>query len=125
MIVFYLLIFILLNFLIYVFIQHYNTVKLQIIFIVFFIIVIKSLCILYEKDATIFSLLQLAKSSITIPIFSLILKSIKSKEKIKREHKYVFFSFIWNEKLNFTLIFTTIIISFHVYMLLTGNFLTL
>lgn len=77
MLIIYTLILILLNFSIYLVIKHYNTVKLQIIFIFILIIIIKYLCNIYENDIKIFSLLQLSKFSTSIPIFALLINNSK------------------------------------------------
>lgn len=118
-------IFVLLNLLIYFVIKHYKSLKLQIIFILFLIIVINYLSNIYENEETIFSLIQLSKFSISLPIFILFINLLKDKVKSRHEEKPKFLNFIWNENTNFPLIITTIILSYQIFMLLTGMFKTL
>ncbi|OYX82836.1 MAG: hypothetical protein B7Y83_13530 [Flavobacteriales bacterium 32-34-25] len=125
MLIIYILIFILLNVAIYFVINRYNIVRLQILFIFILIVILKCLSNIFEKDVVIFSLLQLLKFSTSIPIFSLLIKVLRFKVKLKYEEKYNFLSFIWNEKTNFPLIFTLIILCYQIIMLFTGSFMTL
>ena len=115
-------IFVLLNLLIYFVIKHYKSIKLQIIFILFLIIVLKYLSNSYKNEETILFLIQLSKFSISIPIFILFINLLKAKVKSRHHEKPKFLNFIWNENTNFPLIITAIILSYQIFMLLTGMF---
>lgn len=121
----YISIFALINFSIYYIVKHYKNLKFQLIFILFLIIIIKYFCNTYEKEVTLLSLFQLSKFSISIPIFILFINLLRDKAKAKDQKKLTYLNYIWNENNNFPLIITIIILSYQVFMLLTGMFKTL
>jgi hypothetical protein len=119
----YISIFLLLNFIIYFVTKKYDKGKSQIIFILFLIISIHTLCNIFENNVTVYTLLQLSKFSVSIPIFVFSIRLISDKAKLKYQYKYPFLSFIWNKNFDISLFFTKIFLSLQLFMLLTESIL--
>ena len=125
MLTIYISIFLLLNISIYFLTKKYIRLKHQVVFILFLIIVIKSLCNIFENDLTTYSLLQLSKFSTSIPIFVFLIRLIRKEVKLKCQYKYPFFKFIWDDSFDFPLLFSLLIFCYQLFMLLTSDYLTL